>query len=166
MVALGRVVVDDVEDHLDPGPMQRLHEPLELPHLLALRAGGGVAGVRGEEADRRVAPVVRQAAVLKEVLVRDVVDRQQLDRRDAEIDEVGDRRLGGEARIGAAKIVPDARQLLREALHVELVDDGRVPGPPEQLRRPPSRTTASITTDFGIAAASSLSSMTRSSPSA
>ena len=34
-VALGGVVVDDVEDHFDPGLVQRLHHLLELLHLLA-----------------------------------------------------------------------------------------------------------------------------------
>ena len=33
MVALGGVVVDDVEDHLDAGAVQRLHHALELAHL-------------------------------------------------------------------------------------------------------------------------------------
>ena len=38
VVALGGVVVDDVEDHLDAGAVQRLHHPLELADLLAGRA--------------------------------------------------------------------------------------------------------------------------------
>ena len=38
VVALGGVVVDDVEDHLDAGAVQRLDHALELAHLLA--AGG------------------------------------------------------------------------------------------------------------------------------
>ena len=42
MVALGGVVVDDVEDHLDAGAVERLDHPLELVHLLAVRAGGRV----------------------------------------------------------------------------------------------------------------------------
>ena len=33
LVPFGRVVVDDVEDHLDPGRVQRLHHALELAHL-------------------------------------------------------------------------------------------------------------------------------------
>jgi hypothetical protein len=37
VVALGRVVVDDVEDHLDAGLVQGLHHLLELLHLLARR---------------------------------------------------------------------------------------------------------------------------------
>jgi hypothetical protein len=35
VVALGGVVVDDVEDHLDAGVVQRAHHPLELLHLVA-----------------------------------------------------------------------------------------------------------------------------------
>ena len=63
VVALGGVVVDDVEDHLDPRAVERLHHPLELAHLLAVPAGRRVERVRREVADRAVAPVVRQAAL-------------------------------------------------------------------------------------------------------
>jgi hypothetical protein len=58
VVALGGVVVDDVEDHLDAGLVQRLDHRLELQHLLPAGAVGGVPVVRGEEADGVVAPVV------------------------------------------------------------------------------------------------------------
>ena len=61
LVALGRVVVDDVEDQLDPGIVQMRH------HLLELGEGevgvGRVAPGRGEETDRVVAPVVLQPLV-------------------------------------------------------------------------------------------------------
>ena len=97
VVALGGVVVDDVEDHLDAGAVQRLHHALELAHLLAAASGRGVERVRREVADRRVAPVVREPAVVEEALVGDVVDRQQLDRGHAEALQVLDRRLGREA---------------------------------------------------------------------
>ena len=81
VVAFGGVVVDDVEDHLDAGAVQRLDHPLELAHLVARRR---VERVRREVADARVAPVVGQPAVGEEALVDDVVHRQQLDRRHAE----------------------------------------------------------------------------------
>ena len=61
VVALGGVVVDHVEDHLDALAVQGLDHPLELADLLAGGACRGVAGVRREEADRAVAPVVREA---------------------------------------------------------------------------------------------------------
>ena len=85
VVALGGVVVDDVEDHLDAGAVQRLDHPLELAHLLAAAPVAAYAAVRGEVADRAVAPVVVQPALDQERLVGDVVDRQQLDRGDAEV---------------------------------------------------------------------------------
>src|SRR3712207_7606518 len=49
---------------------------LELLHLLAAGAEGRVVVVRGEEADRVVAPVVRQAALLQRVVVHELVDRK------------------------------------------------------------------------------------------
>ena len=60
-VALGGVVVDHVEDDLDARRVQRLDHRLELADLLAALPGRAVAVVRGEEADRVVAPVVGQA---------------------------------------------------------------------------------------------------------
>ena len=92
-----------------PGAVQRLDHPLELAHLLAVRARRRVERVRREVADRRVAPVVRQAAVVQEALVGDVVDRQQLDRGDAERLEVLERRLGGEPRVRAAQVLAHVR---------------------------------------------------------
>ena len=133
VVALGGVVVDDVEDHLDPGAVERLHHPLELAHLLAARARRRVEGVRREEADRGVAPVVGQAALGEELLVGDVVHREQLDGGDAEVAEVRDRGLGGEARVRAAQVLAHAGHQLREALHVHLVDHRLVP---RRRRRP------------------------------
>ena len=56
--ALGGVVVDHVEDHLEPGPVQRLDHRLELVDLLAAVPGRAVAVVGREEADGVVAPVV------------------------------------------------------------------------------------------------------------
>ena len=133
VVALGGVVVDDVEDHLDARGVQRLDHALELAHLLAVRAGRGIQRVRREIADRRVAPVVRQAPLVQEALVGDVVDRQHLDRGDAEPVEVLERGLGGEARVRAAQVLAHGRMQLRQALHVRLVDDGLRP----RMRRRP-----------------------------
>ena len=122
VVALRGVVVDDVEDHLDARAVQRLDHALELAHLLAVLAGGGVARVRGEEADRRVAPVVGEPALEQERLVDDVVDRQQLDGGDAEVAQVVERRLGGEAGVGAAQLLAHLGVQHREAADVRLVD--------------------------------------------
>ena len=69
----------------------------------------------------------------RKLLVRDVVNRQQLDRGDAEVAEVRDRRLGREAGVRAAQVLAHARVLLRESLHVHLVDDRVVP---RRRRRP------------------------------
>ena len=127
VVPLRRVVVDDVEDHLDPGAVERLDHPLELLHLLAVPAGGRVERVRREVADRAVAPVVGQPLPGKRHLVCDVVDREQLDRGDAERGEVLERLLRGEPGIRAAQLLRHLLHQLGEAAHVQLVDDGLVP---------------------------------------
>ena len=81
MVALGGVVVHDVEDHLDARAVQHLHHLLEVLHLLAPLTAVVVLVVRREEPDRVVAPVVAQAAVDEVLVVDELVHRLQLDRR-------------------------------------------------------------------------------------
>ena len=132
MASLCRVVVDDVEDHLDPGPMERLHHPLELAHLLAPRPGRRVAGVRGEVADRRVAPVVREPALDEDVLVGDVVDGQELHCSHAELAQVRDRRVRRKPGVRPAQVLAHALHPLREPLDVQLVDHRLGPGPRER----------------------------------
>ena len=77
-VAFGGMVVDDVEDHLEAGVVAAGHHLLELAQgLLALM---GVARVRGEKADRVVAPIIGQAAFEQVAVVDKSMDRQQFDR--------------------------------------------------------------------------------------
>src|SRR6267142_961231 len=70
VIALGGVVVDDVEDHLDAVLVQRLDHRLELVERRPEPAAGRVAKVRSEEADGVVAPVIAEALLL-EIAVRD-----------------------------------------------------------------------------------------------
>ena len=121
--ALGGVVVDHVEDHLEPGGVQRLDHRLELVDLLAAVAGRAVGVVRGEEADRVVAPVVRQTGLGEVRLGHELVGRQQLHGRDAEVLEVVHRGVGGEPGVRAADLLGHLVVQLGEALDVQLVDD-------------------------------------------
>ena len=119
--ALGRVVVDDVEDDLEAGRVQRPHHRLELADLVALARRVGL--VRGEEAERVVAPVVARAAALQVRLGDELVDRQQLDRGDAERGQVLDGGRVGQPGVGAAQLRRDVGVQVGEALDVQLVDD-------------------------------------------
>ena len=107
-----------------PAACSVAHHRLELQHLLAALAAGGVGVVRGEEADRVVAPVVRQAALDQVVVLDELVHRHQLDRGDAEL------RAGGRSIAGCAMpaYVPRISSGMsgcghRQALDVRLVDD-------------------------------------------
>ena len=99
-----------------------------------------VARIGREEAERVVAPVVRQA-LFEQVLLVDVdVDGQQLHRRDAERLEMIERRLAHQAEIRAAQILGDAGMTPREATDVQLVDDRVLPRRPRADDRRPRRT--------------------------
>ncbi len=132
VVALGGVVVDHVEDHLDAGLVERPHHGLELGHRAAGVPVRGVLIVRREEAERVVAPVVSQPEVEQPVVVQELVHRHQLDRGDVERFEVVDDRRMAEAGIGSAQLLRDAGMGLGHALDVCLVDDRLVVGRPRR----------------------------------
>ena len=123
LVALGGVVVDDIQDHLDAGRVQRLHHPLELLHLLPEGSGGRVRGVRREERDRVVAPIVAEALLLQGVVVDELVHGHQLDRGHADLLQVSDDGGMGDAAVGSALLLGDIGMQLCQALHVRFVDD-------------------------------------------
>ncbi len=90
VVALRGVVVDDVEDHLDAGLVQRPNHRLELGHLAAGLPRRGVLVVRREEADRVVAPVVAEPSIEEVAVLHELVDGHQLDGGDPELAQVAD----------------------------------------------------------------------------
>jgi hypothetical protein len=123
VVALGRVVVDDVHDDLDVGLVEGLDHRLELVDLPSQGVRGGVAVVGREEADRVVPPVVRQAAALQRGVVDELVAGHELDRRDAQPGEVVDHDRMADARVGPPVLLGDVRVEHRHAAYVGLVDD-------------------------------------------
>ncbi len=81
LVALGGVVEHDVQQHFEPGGVQRLDHGPELVDLPAGDRRRRVFAVRGEIADRVVSPVVAQALVEQDAGVQEMVHRHQLDGR-------------------------------------------------------------------------------------
>ncbi len=126
VVALGGVVVDDVENDLDARFVQRAHHRLELQHLTAPLPLAGIAVVRGEEADRVVAPVVGQPALLKDVVGDELVHRHQFQRRHAQLGQMVEDLRVAERGVRAAQVPRDLRVADRQPAHVRLVDHGVV----------------------------------------
>ena len=137
VVGLGGVVVHDVEDHLDPGRVQRLDHRLELADLAAALLRRRVRLVRGEEPDRVVTPVVGQPAGLQVVLGHELVHRHQLDRGDAQPGQVLDDRGMGDPGVGAPLLGRHVRVAQGQAADVRLVDDGLVVRDPRGPVVPP-----------------------------
>ena len=125
---LGGVVVDDVEQDLDAGGVEQLDHALELAQHLVRVGVARVGRVRGEEAQRVVAPVVGQAEVDEVRLVGEGVHRQQLDGRHAEGAQVLDGHRVAQAGVGAAQVLGDPWQPSRHLAHVHLVDHPCVAG--------------------------------------
>ena len=75
MTALAGVVVDDIQNDLESGIVQRRHHLLELPHLLAQGADRTVRRMRGEVAQSVVSPVVGEPSTRQEGLRDEVVHR-------------------------------------------------------------------------------------------
>ena len=102
MVALGGVVVDDVENHLDARIMERPDHILELGHRAGRRLVCRVLILRGEESESVVAPIVSQPQREQTLIVHELVDRHQFDRGDIQRLEMLDHRRVCEAGVGTA----------------------------------------------------------------
>ena len=131
VIALRGVVVDDVEDDLDPGFMQGLHQVPELGDDLC-DTPRRVLVVRGEEADRVVSPVVTQAAVDQVVVVDELMDRHQLHRGDAQAAQVLDHGRMRQAGVGTPQFRRDLRTAHAESFDMALIQHGLVPGDPQR----------------------------------
>ncbi len=122
LAALGGVVVDDVEEHLDPGPVQRIDHALELRHHPRRIGGGGEPRIGREVAERVVAPVVAETLIDEELLADAIVHRQQLDGGDAQRRQMRDRRRRGQPGVRAPDRLRHVGVQLGHALDMHLVD--------------------------------------------
>ncbi len=128
---LAAVVVDDVEQNLETGFVERGDAARHLVEdgRRPLCAGGGrrVAGLRREERERVVAPVVRLPPAHERGLVPDGEHRKQLDRGHPEPGQVPDHGGVRQARPRAAQLHGDVRVPHGQAAQVRLVHDRAVP---------------------------------------
>ena len=127
VVAFGGVVVNDIQNHLDPCGVESADHFLEFVRGV-LRPAGAKPRIRHKISQRVVAPVVHQPPIDDRLLVRVEVDRHQLDGGDSETLKMGDRSLAGEARIGAAQFFGNLGMALREAFDMQFVENRFVPG--------------------------------------
>ena len=124
VVALRGVIVDHVQEDLDAGVVEALDHGFEF----ADRAAGEIALLGREKADRVVAPVVGQTLGEQTPVLDEGLHRHQLDRGDAELEQVVDDRRMAEAGERAAQMRGDPRMAHGHAAHVGLVADRLAPG--------------------------------------
>src|SRR5262252_2112762 len=126
MVALTRVVIDDVENHLDAGRVHGLDHAFELVDLIA-EPFRRVAHIGREKADRVVPPVVREAALGEVPIDHELMHREKLYRRDPESEEILDYGVAAQSQVRSAEMLGHIPVELRHPLHVAFVDDGAMP---------------------------------------
>ncbi len=116
-VALGRVVVDDVEDDLDAGIMNGSDHLAEFFDRLVT----SITGCRSKEGNRVITPEVAKAALCEMKFVDEGMHRHQLERCDAERIEIIENLAMTHTAKGAALGFAERRMTHREAAHIHLV---------------------------------------------
>ena len=116
------MVVDHVEDYLDPGLVEPLDHGAEPGHP----PGPEIARLGRKKANGVVAPVIHQPLVAQHRLGFQRLHRQKLHRRDAQPGQMVEHRVGGHAVIGAAQVFLDALVQHGGALDMGLVDQPAV----------------------------------------
>jgi hypothetical protein len=86
-VAFGGVVVNDIEDDLDSGAVQRLDHVTKLVEHTERVPSRTVSIMRREKRKRLIPPIIAEAR--RTILFVEGEDRQKLDRADAKVPEVG-----------------------------------------------------------------------------
>jgi len=148
MVSLARVVVDDVEDDLDAGAMQRFTTPLSS-FTCSPAVPDEEYSLCARSSRSSCSPSSCGVLARPQRVPHEVVDRQQLDRGHASFCRILDRRGIREPAVGAAPRVSGRFGLPhRESLHVRLVDHRLVPWGRGGVSSSQSKA-RSTTTDFG-----------------
>ena len=123
LVALGRVVVDNIQDHLDPSIVEAGDHLLELAD--GPRRGDSAARARRTRSNyspRSSAAPLQQVPVIKEGM-----DRQQLDRRDADAADVIDNVLVRQSGVSALQLRRHGRVPHRVSADMGLVENRAFP---------------------------------------
>ncbi|GJE83266.1 hypothetical protein CJNNKLLH_4637 [Methylorubrum thiocyanatum] len=118
MVALGRVIVDDVDQGLDAGRGEFADGEAQS----ARPALAEIARLRREVVVGLVAPEIDEPLVDEEAVVGKGLDRQEFEGGDAELQQVLDDRRVGESESGAALSLRERRMRHGQRLDVGLVD--------------------------------------------
>src|SRR5215472_12377857 len=117
------MIIDNVEENLDAGIVQRSDRCLEADNAFFAE----IAWFGRKEGKGRIAPIVSQPLFHQQPLVAKGMDRHKFDSRDSELDEMLDDCRMAKSSIGSAHGERDALMEIGQTLYVRFVDDGRSP---------------------------------------
>jgi hypothetical protein len=124
------VVIDDIEDDLDPGAVQCLDHVAKFVERAQRLRPGAVPAMRREKRQGPISPIIAEAR--RTVLLVECKHREKLDSADAEVAQIGD--FLDEAGVGAAPAPSDTRaRVAGEPVDMHLVNDRLSERPTERL---------------------------------
>ena len=123
LVALGSMVVDHIQQHLDAGIMQALDHGFEFTQIAAAQ----ITWLRGKEAQGAITPVVAQPTVYQKTVIDEGVNRHQFHRGDAERLKMLDDFRVSQTGAGSTQVVRDALMMDGETAHMGFVNQGARP---------------------------------------
>src|SRR5262245_18459081 len=117
------MIVDDIENDLDAGIVQRAHRTLK-----ALDAGiAEIARLRRKIGKRGTAPVIFEILLNEKTVIDKGVDRQKFKRRNADLLQMFDDFRVAERRVGAAPGFWHIRMKLGQAFDMRFINDRIAP---------------------------------------
>src|SRR5579871_6123207 len=117
------MVVDDIQDYLDPGFMEFLNHVFKLFDLSAGLFSAIVFYGRGKEPYSIISPVIGQS-FFDEMSVRDaLMDGHQFDRGNAKLFQMVDNSRVCNSCVSATQVPGDTGEILRQSFDVGLIYD-------------------------------------------
>src|ERR1700722_16913916 len=123
MISFRSMVVDNVDDYFEPGPVKFPHHFFEICDLTAQDSLAREAALRSKKTDRIVPPVVGEAPVQQKYVVHMFLHRKEFDCGYAQIFEVFNRRRRGSAGIGSTDLLGFFFPYLAETDDMHFIDD-------------------------------------------
>src|SRR4051812_48573139 len=125
MAAFAGVIVDDIQNHLDPSLVIDGNHRLESVDGIAVKK----TLIGCEKPDAVIAPVVAEASLHKSPVIDGGVDRQEFDRGNAEAGEMVDDSRRGQACEGSFQPVRYTAIEPCQSCDMSFIDDGIRPRP-------------------------------------
>jgi hypothetical protein len=122
------LIIDHVQNHLDPRLVQGLDHLLEFLNLLAPLPAAGIGIVGSQITDGVVSPVVSKAPLDQVRIMNELVDREELNGRNPKVPEIIDHHRMRQAVVGTLQFRWNLWMPGGKTFDMDFVDDRLMQG--------------------------------------